>query len=74
MIPRAENTNDLSSGSIERRDDPAVSTSELAREWGVSKRTVQRDILKGALRAFRTPGGSFRIRRSDANRYGRPVE
>lgn len=74
MIARAEHTNDLSPGALDHRDDPAVSPSELAREWGVSARTVQRDIRKGALRAFRLPGGSFRIRRSDAERYGKPVE
>lgn len=73
MIPRAENTNDVASHAIERRDE-VVRPSQLAREWGCSPRTVQRDIRKGALPAFRLPGGSFRIRRSDADRYGRPIE
>lgn len=54
--------------------DPAVTPSGLASEWGVHVDTVYRDIRKGALPAFRLPSGRFRIRRSDAERYGRPIE
>lgn len=52
-----------------------VSPARLASYWGVNVDTVYRDIRKGALRAFRVGArGQFRIRMSDAKRYGRPVE
>lgn len=51
-----------------------VSPTALARHWGVSPQTVYRDIRKHALAASRLPGGRFRIRRSDAMKYGRPIE
>lgn len=51
-----------------------VSPSRLASFWGVHPNTIYRDIRKGALRAFRLPGGQLRISRSDARRYGRPTE
>lgn len=53
---------------------PNVSPGRLASYWGVSVDTVYRDIAKGALRAYRLPGGTIRIRTSDARRYGRPIE
>lgn len=67
---------------LQRRDEPArhgrsadvVSPSRLADYWGVHVNTIYRDIRKGALRAFRLPGGRFRIRGCDARRYGRPVD
>lgn len=52
----------------------ALSPSELAADWGVDVRTVRRDIRKGALPAYRLPNGRFRIRRRDADQYGRPLE
>ncbi len=61
----------------ERTDEemgPNVSVSRLAAYWGVSVDTIYRDVAKGALRAFRLPGGTIRIRTSDARKYGRPVE
>lgn len=51
-----------------------ISPSRLANYWGVHINTIYRDISKGALRAFRLPGGQLRIRTSDARRYGRPIE
>jgi excisionase family DNA binding protein len=51
-----------------------ISPSRLATYWNVHPNTVYRDIRKGALRAFRLPGGQLRIRISDARRYGRPVD
>lgn len=51
-----------------------VTVSWLARFWSVHENTIYRDIRKGALRAYRLPGGQLRIRVSDANRYGRPTE
>lgn len=50
-----------------------LSPSRLSAEWGVHINTVYRDIRKGALRAFKLPSGRFRIRRADADRYGRPL-
>ena len=55
-------------------DGPHISPSRLANYWGVSPNTIYRDIRKGALPAFRLPGGQLRIRTADARRYGRPVE
>jgi predicted site-specific integrase-resolvase len=51
-----------------------VKPSQLANHWGVHINTVYRDIRKGALPVLRLPSGRFRIRRSDAVRYGRPNE
>lgn len=53
---------------------PNVSPSQLARFWGVHYETVLRDIRKGALPAFRLPGGQIRIRTRDARAYGKPIE
>jgi excisionase family DNA binding protein len=58
----------------ERDDSAFVSPSRLARHWGVHINTIYRDIRKGALPASRMPGGQFRIRITDARRYGRPIE
>jgi excisionase family DNA binding protein len=56
-------------------EGPHVSPSRLADYWGVHINTIYRDIRKGALRAFRVGSGrQFRIRTSDARRYGRPIE
>jgi excisionase family DNA binding protein len=56
-------------------DESYVSPSDLAEYWNVSAETVRRDIRKGALPAFRVgASGQFRIRMSDAKRYGRPIE
>ena len=54
--------------------EAAVSPARLADVWGVSVQTIYRDIRKGALRAYRLPGGDLRIRIRDARRYGKPVE
>jgi excisionase family DNA binding protein len=57
-----------------RREGDYVSPGWLADFWGVHPNTVYRDIRKGALPACRMPGGQYRVLRSDAMRYGRPVE
>lgn len=57
-----------------RRSGDYVSVTWLAAFWGVSPNTVRRDIRKGALRAYATPGGTVRILLADAKRYGRPIE
>jgi predicted site-specific integrase-resolvase len=54
--------------------DRTVSPGRLAAFWSVHPNTVYRDIRKGALKAYRLPGGQLRVRMSDARRYGRPVE
>jgi len=54
--------------------EAAISPAELAAKWGVGVQTIYRDIRKGALRAFRLPGGDLRIIILDARRYGKPVE
>jgi excisionase family DNA binding protein len=51
-----------------------VSPSWLAHHWQVHIDTIYRDIRKGALPAFRLPGGQLRIKWSDAKKYGRPIE
>lgn len=62
-----------SRGSVDHADrGDVISPSRLAASWGVHLNTVYRDIRKGALPAFRLPSGRFRIRRADADRYGRP--
>jgi len=54
--------------------EAAISPASLAAKWGVGVQTIYRDIRKGALRAYRLPGGDLRIRIRDARRYGKPVE
>ena len=54
--------------------EAAISPAALASKWGVGVQTIYRDIRKGALRAYRLPGGDLRIRIRDARRYGKPVE
>jgi predicted site-specific integrase-resolvase len=54
--------------------EAAVSPAWLASRWGVNVQTIYRDIRKGALRAYRLPGGDLRIRIRDARSYGKPVE
>jgi excisionase family DNA binding protein len=53
---------------------PTCTVEEAARIWRVCVETVRRDIRKGALRAYRLPGGSLRILRADIVAYGRPQE
>lgn len=60
--------------SGEHDDDGFVSPARLAQFWSVHVNTIYRDIDKGALPAFKLPGGRLRIRKSDARRYGRPHE
>lgn len=77
MITRADSNNQVEPPSLAHRgpdDDLHITPSRLARYWGVHINTIYRDIRKGALRAYKMPGGQLRIRISDARRYGRPVE
>ena len=54
--------------------EAAISPAALAAKWGVGVQTIYRDIRKGALPAYRLPGGDLRIRIRDARRYGKPIE
>lgn len=82
MIKRADlEDRAVKTRSLSNREDAkapplesSVSPGQLAAAWGVHVETIYRDIHKGALRAFRLPGGQLRIRLGDAHRYGRPVE
>lgn len=57
---------------LDSHPHPHVTVEDLARYWGVSTRTVYRDIDKGALKVLRLPGGNIRIRTKDAREYGKP--
>lgn len=46
--------------------DEILTTGQVAAEWRVSPRTIQRYIANGQLKATRLPGGHTRVRRSDA--------
>ena len=46
--------------------DEILTPSQVAAEWHVSVRTIQRYIANGQLKATRLPSGYARIRRSDA--------
>lgn len=46
--------------------DELLTPSQVAAEWHVSVRTVQRYIAAGQVKALRLPSGHARIRRSDA--------
>lgn len=81
MIVRAAQNMQVTPASLDHRIEtadqnvgPNISPARLADYWGVHVRTIYRDIHKGALRAFKLPGGQIRIRTSDARRYGKPVE
>lgn len=54
--------------------DQVLTTSQLASEWGVSTRTIQRYIASGLLGAMRLPSGRNRIPRSAIREAIRPVE
>lgn len=52
-----------------------VTVAELASYWGVSERTIYRDIDKGALPVMRVgSGGTIRITIEAARQYGRPAD
>lgn len=57
---------------LSQHAEPFVTVRTLARYWGVDRKTVYRAIQKGALPAFRLPGGAIRIRRDDAVAYEAP--
>ena len=46
--------------------DELLTPSQIAAEWHVSVRTIQRYIAKGQIKAVRLPSGFARVRRSDA--------
>lgn len=48
------------------RQDEILTPKQVADEWHVSVRTIQRYIANGQIKATRLPSGYARIRRSDA--------
>lgn len=52
--------------------DRMVSPGEIARFWRVDVNVIYRDIRKGALLAYKLPGGTLRVPLSEGRRYGRP--
>lgn len=46
--------------------DEILTPKQVADEWHVSVRTIQRYIANGLIKATRLPSGHARIRRSDA--------
>ncbi|WP_179273247.1 MULTISPECIES: helix-turn-helix domain-containing protein [unclassified Rhodococcus (in: high G+C Gram-positive bacteria)] len=46
--------------------DEVLTARQLANDWRVSVRTIQRYASSGQLKAIRLPGGQLRIKRSDA--------
>ncbi|OLT35635.1 hypothetical protein BJF84_13495 [Rhodococcus sp. CUA-806] len=47
--------------------DEILTARQVAEEWHVSVRTIQRYIADGRIKATRLPGGQARIKRSDAD-------
>ena len=47
--------------------DGFLTPAELAQNWGISLRTVQRYLAEGRVKAIRLPGGHYRIRPEDAD-------
>lgn len=48
-------------------NDEILTARQLADEWRVSVRTIQRYVVDGRLKAVRLPGRQLRIKRADAN-------
>lgn len=57
----------LRNNHVEPDDDDELTVSQIAADWGVSRRTIQRYISRGHLPALRLPSGHHRIRRGDAD-------
>ena len=54
--------------------EPYVTIADIAEYWQVHRRTVYRDVAKGALRPHYLPSGTIRIAIEDARAYGKPQE
>ncbi len=59
---------------LARHPDSHVTVAQLAAYWGVSEKTIRRDIDKGALKAVRVGSNALiiRIPIEEARRYGQP--
>lgn len=44
-----------------------LTIAEVASRWKISRRTVERYIADGKLKAAKLPGGAYRIRPEDAD-------
>lgn len=49
-------------------EDPLLTTGEVARQINKSEQTIRNWIMDGLLKAIRTPGGLFNIRKSEVNK------
>ena len=47
----------------------AVTPSQVGARVGLSGKTIRREIEAGELHAFRTRGGHYRVRASEADKY-----
>jgi excisionase family DNA binding protein len=59
---------DATTATIGESGDEFLLPREVATDWRVSTRSVQRLIASGALPAYRI-GGALRVRRSDRDEY-----
>lgn len=50
-------------------EDPLLTPEEVGRRIGVAGRTVRRWCADGLMEHIRTPGGLWKIRTSDVNRF-----
>lgn len=50
----------------ERQANDMLTMQQIADDWNISLRTVQRYVAKKKLKVTRLPGGQPRIRRADA--------
>lgn len=51
------------------KDGAKLTAGEVARYCGVSRRGVNRWIRQGKLKAYKTPGGHYRIRKADFRNF-----
>lgn len=50
--------------SLRNEDDEILTAADVAEEWNVSVRTIQRYVSQGKIRATRLPGGQVRMTRT----------
>lgn len=54
-------------------EDELLSVAQVAKRLGLRKETVRLYIAAGRLPALRIPGGFYRIRKEELDRFLRPV-
>jgi excisionase family DNA binding protein len=55
----------LQKGGFMRDTTKILTTSDIARHCGVSRKSVIRWIEQGRIKAYRTPGGHYRIQQTN---------